>query len=368
MAPIVLYSRVLLDVFGVHTINKARLRAYNSYRCIYDHISNNPGSFSSMNTASSRNDPSILVSSWEHHYDHYDSYREEPTTASFDEVRTMKQASASQSHMKNAPSKYPKLERDEDEKELRKYLNSSASRARDPAFVMLSYPSNWEIERIIIPDSNELFLSSLSAPEQPSAASRSDRWMQEEKRAYSNSQSSSASTPGFHAVTGPAHILAMQQQDRKYREPPAAQRDQSKMEMEVGPGVYMSLHCSEETRQAARDGLLTSCPCYNCDQSLRCIAIALYVICPHCREISPIFESQSSSSTAGGGIGLGISESEYLTWQDEEELQYYRQQQSRNNARSSSYESEQFHDRAPMRQFQDQDHDRRDDEYYRSGY
>lgn len=331
-----------------------------------------------MNTASSRNEPTEpFCPTWERQYDAYHGARDSYSGDGDGRGHPVKAAAAAtaafhRSPVKQAPpTKHANVQLSKNEEaELRKLLHSGggggSSSRRSPkkvptttpttaaaATTMLAYPSHWDVERIAIPDCDAVFLSSPICSKRAAVARQysttsSDQWMQDEKKAavayhhpHGETASPSATTPGCYSVQGPAHHRSMQSESAKYRELPQQQQPQrqqqhhqprssnERMEMEVSPGVYMPLHGSEETRQAARNGQLTACPCYNCDQQLHCVAIAVSVLCPHCREISPIFDSSTSCGGGGGGVGLGISQSEFNRWAEEEYSQFQQQQQPR---------------------------------------
>jgi hypothetical protein len=54
--------------------------------------------------------------------------------------------------------------------------------------------------------------------------------------------------------------------------------------------------------------------CPACQANLFCIMDAMYLLCPHCRSISP-FESDGGGGGGGGGIGMGFTLDELCTWQ-----------------------------------------------------
>ena len=86
-------------------------------------------------------------------------------------------------------------------------------------------------------------------------------------------------------------------------EEPKPKPIKSDMRMEISPGHFVPIHGADETEEAiARDHVLsTVCSC--CSRQLFCIANAEFVICPTCREISPV-----DFNTLGNfGIGLGLT-------------------------------------------------------------
>lgn len=79
--------------------------------------------------------------------------------------------------------------------------------------------------------------------------------------------------------------------------------------VEVAPGTFVQLRGSMETWRAIQEGRTTRATCFVCSLSLVCIQNADMVMCPICRDISPVDQSPSS----GGGLGLGMTEEEAQT-------------------------------------------------------
>jgi hypothetical protein len=84
---------------------------------------------------------------------------------------------------------------------------------------------------------------------------------------------------------------------------PAAQ-----MEIEVYPGYYLPIRGAAETDRAIQQGRVRPTVCSCCTSQLYCITVAEYVLCPTCREISPVdFNHNTSLGQQVGGVGLGLT-------------------------------------------------------------
>jgi hypothetical protein len=167
------------------------------------------------------------------------------------------------------------------------------------------YPKALDIERIEIPKSHELF-----TPPPNNAASRLDATFssqamphemhrQREKQKVSPSPSRRKLNPST-------------EWQKREVDVPSDDRD-GRIEVELSPNFYLPLHGSEETRHAVRNGMIKACACLSCHYQMHCIAMASCVVCPRCREISPVVSGNLSSCS--GGIGLGITELDLRTWQ-----------------------------------------------------
>ena len=59
--------------------------------------------------------------------------------------------------------------------------------------------------------------------------------------------------------------------------------------------------------------------CFSCNTMIFCIQDAMYVLCPSCRVVSPLEESEqegSGTSTGGGGGGGGVQVGLRFTFED----------------------------------------------------
>ena len=91
------------------------------------------------------------------------------------------------------------------------------------------------------------------------------------------------------------------QEDLK-QPPPAPQ-----MEIEVSPGYYLRWHGAAETYCAIQQGRVCPTVCSCCTSKLYCIMVAEYVICPTCREMSPVDFKHNNCLDQVGGVGLGLT-------------------------------------------------------------
>jgi hypothetical protein len=84
--------------------------------------------------------------------------------------------------------------------------------------------------------------------------------------------------------------------------PPAPQ-----IEIEVSPGYYLRIRGAAETHLAIQQGRVRPTVCSCCTSQLYCTMVAEYVICPTCREISPVDFKHNNSLGQVGGVGLGLT-------------------------------------------------------------
>lgn len=82
--------------------------------------------------------------------------------------------------------------------------------------------------------------------------------------------------------------------------------------VEVSPGEFLRLRSTKETWDAFLNDFYMPCVCVCCDITLFCIQDACCVVCPACREISPLEATEPE-----GGVGLGFTTETLATWQDE---------------------------------------------------
>jgi hypothetical protein len=88
------------------------------------------------------------------------------------------------------------------------------------------------------------------------------------------------------------------------KKPPSAPR----MEIEVSPGDSpLLIRGAAETDRAIQQGRVRPTVCSCCTSQLYCIMVAEYVICPTCREISPVDFKHNDSLGQVGGVGLGLT-------------------------------------------------------------
>jgi hypothetical protein len=91
-------------------------------------------------------------------------------------------------------------------------------------------------------------------------------------------------------------------QEELKKPPPAPQ-----IEMEVSPGYYLRIRGAAETECAIQQGRVRPTVCSSCTCQLYCTMVAEYVICPTCREISPVDFKHNNSLGQIGGVGLGLT-------------------------------------------------------------
>ena len=91
-------------------------------------------------------------------------------------------------------------------------------------------------------------------------------------------------------------------QEELKKPPPAPQ-----MEIEVSPGYYLRIRGAAETNRAIQQGRVRPTVCSCCTTQLYCIMVAEYVICPTCRQISPVDFKHNNSLGQVGGVGLGLT-------------------------------------------------------------
>ena len=100
------------------------------------------------------------------------------------------------------------------------------------------------------------------------------------------------------STAGEQHVA----QEELKKPPPAPQ-----MEIEVSPGYYLRIRGAAETNRAIQQGRVRPTVCSCCTTQLYCIMVAEYVICPTCREISPVDFKHNNSLGQVGGVGLGLT-------------------------------------------------------------
>jgi hypothetical protein len=122
--------------------------------------------------------------------------------------------------------------------------------------------------------------------------------MIENKETRSRQDENSVSNPA-----GEHHQVA--QEELKKPPPPAAPKI---LEIEVSPGYYLMIRGAAETNLAIQQGRVRPTVCSCCTSQLYCIMVAEYVLCPTCREISPVdFKDNNSLLGRAGGVGLGLT-------------------------------------------------------------
>jgi hypothetical protein len=92
-------------------------------------------------------------------------------------------------------------------------------------------------------------------------------------------------------------------QEELKKPPPAPQ-----MEIEVSLGYYLRIRGAAETDRAIQQGRVRPTVCSCCTSQIYCIMVAEYVICPICREMSPVDFKHNNSLGQVGGVGLGLTQ------------------------------------------------------------
>lgn len=73
--------------------------------------------------------------------------------------------------------------------------------------------------------------------------------------------------------------------------------------VQVTNDLELPLHGANETTVALETGNVVTVVCVVCRATLRCIAIAQYVLCPECKCLTPL---ENRHMNACGGVGLGL--------------------------------------------------------------
>jgi hypothetical protein len=193
--------------------------------------------------------------------------------------------------------------------ELQKYTHDGPPR-RIGGERSRSYPKSLDVERIVIPESNELFSPPKPTRTPSNAVARLDATLSCQAMPDQMNRQSEK-----HPVSSsPVHPSRRKYPSVEWEKREVHIPSDDRIELELSPNFYLPLHGSEETRRAVRDGLIKSCACLSCKYQMHCISMASCVVCPRCREISPIVSGNWSSCS--GGIGLGVTELDLLTWQE----------------------------------------------------
>lgn len=89
--------------------------------------------------------------------------------------------------------------------------------------------------------------------------------------------------------------------------------------IEIAPGMVERLRGAVETWDCVRHDAIDPCACACCcTTSLFCVNDAAYVICPHCRVVSPLHDDDvddDDQRSARYGVGLGFTHIELLQMQ-----------------------------------------------------
>ena len=95
--------------------------------------------------------------------------------------------------------------------------------------------------------------------------------------------------------------------------------------VELCPGVYARLRGAAETYNCIETDGYIPVLCVACTQEILCIEDASYVLCPHCKIVSPLPREREDpfhttampSSVVDGGVGLGFTYNNLFEWQSQ---------------------------------------------------
>ena len=83
--------------------------------------------------------------------------------------------------------------------------------------------------------------------------------------------------------------------------------------IEIAPGVTANLRGATETWACIRNDFFLPTTCFACELEMCCILDASFVLCPHCKVISPL----EGNEAPNGGVGLGFTFDDLQQWQSE---------------------------------------------------
>lgn len=85
------------------------------------------------------------------------------------------------------------------------------------------------------------------------------------------------------------------------------------LQINIAPGMTDRLRGAKETFKCIEDDFYLHVQCYGCADNICCILDASFVLCPHCKVVSPI----EGNEEIQGGVGLGFSVEDLHNWQYE---------------------------------------------------
>lgn len=94
--------------------------------------------------------------------------------------------------------------------------------------------------------------------------------------------------------------------------------------IQLVPGVNLVLRGAEETMQAIGNDFYVATHCFDCQAMLFCIRNAGFLVCPHCRVVSPVesnentnehFALSKNNGNICGSVGLGFTLDELCEYQ-----------------------------------------------------
>lgn len=77
--------------------------------------------------------------------------------------------------------------------------------------------------------------------------------------------------------------------------------------IDIAPGYSVPLRGTEETLAAFKQDRVFQTECSNCETFLYCISTANMVLCPVCREMSPVLTDDPTNETAAESLGMGLT-------------------------------------------------------------
>jgi hypothetical protein len=108
-----------------------------------------------------------------------------------------------------------------------------------------------------------------------------------------------------------SHLSRVRNADDTRSNPPSVECNDENT-VEISPGEFLRLRSTNETWDAVLNDFYMPCMCVSCEITLFCIQDACCVVCPACREISPL-----DVTNPDGGVGLGLTLETLAKWQDE---------------------------------------------------
>jgi hypothetical protein len=103
----------------------------------------------------------------------------------------------------------------------------------------------------------------------------------------------------------------------------ASKRTTTPSSIQIAPGQFLRLRGADETWKAVRCDFYKPCECSHCWTTIFCMNDVDYVLCPICREVSPVPRDDDAAMThAKGGVGLGFTMQNLAKWQADIEGKY----------------------------------------------
>lgn len=108
--------------------------------------------------------------------------------------------------------------------------------------------------------------------------------------------------------------------------------------IEISPGVQARLRGSEETWQAILDGGYAPVHCMGCSTSLFAIQDCSFVLCPHCRVISPMDAADNKREA----VGMGFTFDDLVKWHPAAESDRRRRDKRGESSREKKMDSDRW--------------------------